>query len=84
VKTTVEIPDELFRRAKAEAALRGESLKTFIQDALAERLRRAGAQPPAPEPGWRRAFGRAEAEDVAEVDALVERDLETVEFEEWR
>jgi hypothetical protein len=41
-------------------------------------------QPPAPEPGWRRAFGRAEAEDVAEVDALVERDLETVEFEEWR
>lgn len=84
MKTTIELPDELLRRAKAEAALRGESLKAFIEEALTERLRRVGAEPPAPEPGWRRVFGRAEAEDVAEVDAIVERDLEVVDPEEWR
>ena len=27
MKTTIDLPDELFRRAKAIAALRGESLK---------------------------------------------------------
>jgi hypothetical protein len=34
VKTTVEIPDDLFRRAKAEAALRGRRLKDLIEEGL--------------------------------------------------
>jgi predicted component of type VI protein secretion system len=34
VKTTVELPDELFRRAKAEAALRGRRFKDLIEEGL--------------------------------------------------
>lgn len=34
MKTTVELPDELFRRAKAEAALRGRRFKDLIEEGL--------------------------------------------------
>ncbi|MGE0008605.1 MAG: hypothetical protein AB7S92_23880 [Parvibaculaceae bacterium] len=34
MKTTVELPDELHRRAKAEAALRGRKLKDLIEEGL--------------------------------------------------
>jgi hypothetical protein len=34
MKTTVEIPDELYRRAKAEAALRGRRLKDLFEEGL--------------------------------------------------
>lgn len=34
MKTTVEMPDDLYRRAKAEAALRGRKLKDLIEEGL--------------------------------------------------
>jgi plasmid stability protein len=34
VKTTVELPDELHRRAKVEAAARGRRLKDLIEEGL--------------------------------------------------
>jgi len=34
MKTTVELSDELFRRAKAEAALRGRKLKDLVEEGL--------------------------------------------------
>ena len=34
VKTTVEVPDDLYRRAKAEAALRGRKLKDLVEEGL--------------------------------------------------
>ena len=34
MKTTVEVPDELFRRAKAEAALRGRKLRDLVEEGL--------------------------------------------------
>lgn len=34
MKTTFEIPDELYRRAKAEAALRGRKLKDLVEEGL--------------------------------------------------
>jgi len=38
MKTTIDLPDELFRRAKAIAALRGESLKQLITESLEKEL----------------------------------------------
>lgn len=40
MKTTLEMPDELFRRAKATAAQRGQSLKQLITAALQHELSR--------------------------------------------
>jgi hypothetical protein len=34
MKTTVEVPDDLYRQAKAEAALRGRKLKDLIEEGL--------------------------------------------------
>lgn len=38
MKTTIDLPDPLFRKVKATAAAEGVSLKTFIADAVAQRL----------------------------------------------
>ena len=34
MKTTVEVPDELYRRAKAEAALRGLKMRDLVEEGL--------------------------------------------------
>ena len=34
MKTTLELPDELYRKAKATAALRGETLTALLAEAL--------------------------------------------------
>jgi hypothetical protein len=34
MRTTVELPDELFRQAKARAALQGRALKAIVADGL--------------------------------------------------
>jgi Arc/MetJ family transcription regulator len=38
MRTTIDLPDELFRRAKAEAALRGRKLRDFVEEALRRAL----------------------------------------------
>jgi hypothetical protein len=38
MKTTIDLPDPLFRRAKATAAVRGVSLKHFITQAVESSL----------------------------------------------
>ena len=34
MRTTVEVPDDLYRRAKSEAALRGRKLKDLVEEGL--------------------------------------------------
>jgi hypothetical protein len=38
VRTTVQLPDELFQAAKVEAAARGETLKEFLTRAVSHEL----------------------------------------------
>jgi hypothetical protein len=38
VKTTIDIPDPLFRKAKSKAAERSQTLKEFVAEALQEKL----------------------------------------------
>ena len=40
VKTTLEIPELLFRKAKATAARQGRTLKQLVQEALLEKIAR--------------------------------------------
>jgi hypothetical protein len=56
VKTTVELPDDLFRRAKVAAASKGVSLKELFSEAVEERLRRESTRPV--EPAWRALAGK--------------------------
>lgn len=41
MKTTIDLPDPLFRRAKATAAVEGISLKSYITKAVQSRLEAA-------------------------------------------
>jgi hypothetical protein len=34
MRTTIDIPDDLFRRAKSQAALRGRKLKDLVEEGL--------------------------------------------------
>lgn len=82
MKTTVEIDDELFRRSKAEAALRGKTLKEFFTAALREYLGTPSGAP-ARGTGWRSVFGAADPTAVGHVDAVVREEFERIDTETW-
>jgi hypothetical protein len=83
MKTTLEIPDDLFKRTKATAAMRGESLKEFVTEALNEHLRRQTTSDSTPR-GWRSVFGQARREEVESVDRVVAEEFERVNPDDWR
>jgi len=83
VKTTVEIPDELFKQAKVLAALEGVSLKQLITESLQQRVM-SQSQETKPEPSWRRAFGamRSYRKENRRVERLIQEEFERVEPED--
>jgi hypothetical protein len=83
MKTTLEISDDLFKRTKATAAMRGESLKEFVTEALQEHLERQTGSGSS-QRGWRSVFGQARREEVESVDTVVAEELERINPDEWR
>lgn len=83
MKTTLEIPDDIFRQSKAAAAMRGESLKEFVTESLRARLAQEASGEPTVS-GWRRVFGQANPDEVAEVDGLIAEELQAIDPDTWR
>lgn len=54
MRTTVDIPDELFRRAKSEAALQGRKLKDLVEEGLRLVLNAPAVEPKAGSAAGRR------------------------------
>lgn len=48
MRTTIDLSDDLFRRAKAEAALRGRKLKDLVEEGLRRVLEQPGSLPVEP------------------------------------
>lgn len=46
MRTTIELPDPLFKEAKAAAALRGVSLRVVVEEALRRQLQPHAVNPP--------------------------------------
>ncbi|HEY3761380.1 MAG TPA: hypothetical protein VGN23_06500 [Verrucomicrobiae bacterium] len=44
MRTTIDLPNDLFRRVKSEAALRGETLKEFVQCAIENQISNKSAK----------------------------------------
>jgi hypothetical protein len=58
MKTTLEVPDVLFRRVKSRAAERGQTMKQFVNEALQEKLAARAGAPSSGDPDWMQGFGR--------------------------
>lgn len=83
MKTTLEIPGPLFRKAKATAAERGVTLREFVNDALRDKLSsktKAGST----EPAWMKFFGAGKpfAASIRAIDRVVEAEFERIEDED--
>lgn len=84
VKTTLEIPDDLFREAKAKAATEGRKLKDVVADAL-----RAAVHPQSAAPASMRKTrfpilksakpGALSTEDVRRAEADMEKEETTLD-----
>jgi hypothetical protein len=81
VKTTLEIPDPIFRRAKARAAEEGIPLRQFVSEAVKEKL---SASPGAGEKPWMKMAGglRHLCKESARIRRMVEEEFERIEPED--
>lgn len=84
MKTTLEIPNTVFRRAKSTAALHGQSMKDFITEAVAEKLKRTENQ--ASEPGWKPLFGafKKQSKAIREVQKIIDAEFSRIDPEDWK
>jgi plasmid stability protein len=79
MKTTLELPDQLLRKAKATAAERGQSLKHFVTEALRDKL--AQERTRADGPAWMRGFGGLKHlhKETLRVQSIIDREFRVVE-----
>lgn len=86
MRTSIELPDPLFREVKATAARQGMRLKDYITEALQDKLTK---RPNPTEKPWMKFAGIAanDPEMVAELmrlERIVEENFEQIEEEEWK
>lgn len=82
MRTTLEIPNTIFRRAKAKAAEQGVPLRQFISEAVAEKL---GAKARDRERACTKLAGKLRhlRKETARITTLIEQEFEGIEPEEW-
>jgi hypothetical protein len=86
VKTTIEIPDRLFRRAKAKAAERGQALRAFVTEALEEKLSSKRLPLGGDAPPWMKGFGelRRLRRETVRIQRVIDQEFDVVEPEDRR
>ena len=82
MKTTIEIPDVLFRRAKSAVAARGVPLGALVSEALADKLRARGGQ----DKPWMRTFGKLRSlhKETARINQIIEEEFGQIDPEDWK
>jgi hypothetical protein len=81
MKTTLEIPDFLFRRAKSLAAERGIPLRRFVTEALQEKLSTTSQEKP-----WMKHMGKLKhlRNERRQIEKRVEEAFEHIDREVWQ
>ena len=82
MKTTLEIPDAVFRRAKSKAAALGVSLRQFVTEAVEEKLKMAASREEKP---WLKHFGKLKhlRKETKRIDKFIEGAFEKIDPEFW-
>ena len=81
MKTTIEIPDPLFRRAKAAAATRGITLKQLMTEAVEQNLRAGRVAGP---PAWKQLHGGLKSlrRETQRISHLIDQEFERLDEED--
>jgi hypothetical protein len=82
MKTTLEIPDRVFRRAKSVAAQRGIALRAFVTEAVEEKLATTSQREEKP---WIRLAGGLKHlhKETTRINAIIRSEFERIEAEDW-
>lgn len=83
MKTTLEIPDAIFRRAKSAAAERGVPLREFVTQAVKDKL---AAHANTAERPWVKHMGKLKHlhQETVRINRLIDESFEKVDAEMWR
>lgn len=83
MKTTLEIPDPIFRRAKSAAAERGIPLREFVTEAVKDKLASEATTGQKP---WVKHMGKLKHlhKETERINHLIEEDFEKIDVEMWR
>jgi hypothetical protein len=83
MKTTLEIPDGVFRRAKSKAAERGIPFREFVTEAVKDKL---ASEAKASEKPWVKHMGKLKHlhKETARINRLIAEDSERIDVEMWR
>lgn len=81
MKTTLEIPDTIFRRAKSAAAERGIPLRQFVTEAVRDKLKTPSSLADKP---WMNSFGKLRhlRKETARISRLLDDEFEQIEAED--
>ncbi len=82
MKTTVEIPDALYRRLKARAAIQGKSVKDYLVEAVRDKLATT-ATAAKTKTGWRAVYGAANPKEIAQLQQIIDREFSAIDPEGW-
>lgn len=84
MKTTIEIPDTLFRKAKSRAAENGQSLKELVTEALQEKLAERAGAALSGEPRWMEGFGKLRRlrKETKRIQARIDEQFGAIEPED--
>lgn len=82
MKTTLEIPDAIFRRAKAKAAEQGIPLRQFVTEAVEDKIKEQSSQGRKP---WLKHFGKLKhlKKETARINRVIEQTFEKIDPEMW-
>ena len=81
MKTTVEIPDSLFREAKTAAASRGLSLKMFLTEALKEKLSRPRRSRQA---DWPVTPPKLTKGEMRRIQSTIDEEFSRIDAQDWK
>jgi hypothetical protein len=83
MKTTLEIPDAIFCRAKSKAAAQGVPLRQFVTEAVQEKLKSAASLEEKP---WLKHFGRLKhlRKETKRINRFIQCAFEKIDPEIWQ
>lgn len=84
MKTTLEIPDALFKRVKLSAVSSGTTLKRYIAEALETRLAQETSKNV--EKPWMKRFGNLShlRKETRRIEKIIENEFEAIDSEGWK